>query len=161
MTITYQVNEMLQEMQWNTLEERRKKDRLVMFYKIQNDRTGIDTGKYLKPLGRVSRHARITKLMRSHSLSLIIINCYYRKIVIPLVFAEWRFAPLPSHFSWPNLPLLLKLKKTPTAAGETEHLLSRKHTPILQAIMRWSRLSSHKGFLRLRGFLLVLCRLSK
>ena len=63
MTITYQVNEMLQEMQWNTLEERRKKDRLVMCYKIHNDRTGIDTGKYLKPLGRVSR-----------SLSLIIIN---------------------------------------------------------------------------------------
>ena len=74
MTITYQVNEMLQEMQWNTLEERRKKDRLVMFYKVQNDRTGIDTGKYLKPLGRVSRHARITKLMRSHSLSQIVIN---------------------------------------------------------------------------------------
>ena len=50
------VDEMLQELQWNTLEERRKKDRLVMFYKIHNDQTGIDTGKYLKPLGRVSRH---------------------------------------------------------------------------------------------------------
>ena len=31
------VDEMLQELQWNTLEERRKKDRLVMFYKIHND----------------------------------------------------------------------------------------------------------------------------
>ena len=31
------VDEMLQELQWNTLEERRKKDRLVMFYKILND----------------------------------------------------------------------------------------------------------------------------
>ena len=50
------VDEMLQELQWNTLEERRKKDRLVMFYKIHNDQTGIDTGKYLKPLGRICRH---------------------------------------------------------------------------------------------------------
>ena len=38
-----------------------------MFYKILNVQTWIDTGKYLKPLGRV-------KLMSSHSLSLIIIN---------------------------------------------------------------------------------------
>ena len=45
------VDEMLQELQWNTLEERRKKERLVMFYKIHNEQTGIDTGKYLKPLG--------------------------------------------------------------------------------------------------------------
>ena len=30
--------------------------RLIMFYKIHNDQTGIDTGKYLKPLSRVSRH---------------------------------------------------------------------------------------------------------
>ena len=27
-----------------------------MFDKIHNDQTGIDTGKYLKPLDRVSRH---------------------------------------------------------------------------------------------------------
>ena len=27
-----------------------------MFYKIDNDQTGIDTAKYLKPMGRVSRH---------------------------------------------------------------------------------------------------------
>ena len=67
------VNEMLQELQWNTLEEKRKKDRLVLFYKIHNDQTGIDTAKYLKPLGRVSLTST-TKLMRSHSLLLIIIN---------------------------------------------------------------------------------------
>ena len=34
------VDEMLQELQWNTLEERRKKDRLVMFYEIHYDQTG-------------------------------------------------------------------------------------------------------------------------
>lgn len=27
-----------------------------MFYKLYNDQTGIYTGKYLKPLGRVSLH---------------------------------------------------------------------------------------------------------
>ena len=31
------IHEMLQELQCNTLEERRKKDRLVLFYKIHND----------------------------------------------------------------------------------------------------------------------------
>ena len=47
---------MLKELQWNLLEERRNKNRPAMFYKIQNDQTGIGTGKYLKPLGRVSHH---------------------------------------------------------------------------------------------------------
>ena len=67
------VNEMLQELQWNTLEERRKKDTLVMFYKIHNDQTGKDTAKYLKPLAELAVMST-TKLMRSHSLLLIIIN---------------------------------------------------------------------------------------
>jgi len=31
------VNEMLQELQYHDLEERRKKDRLFLFYKIHND----------------------------------------------------------------------------------------------------------------------------
>jgi len=31
------VNEMLQELQYHALEERRKKDRLFLFYKIHND----------------------------------------------------------------------------------------------------------------------------
>ena len=43
-------------MEYPRLEERRNKNRPAMLYKIHNDQTGIGTGKYLKPLGRVSRH---------------------------------------------------------------------------------------------------------
>ena len=51
------VNEMLQKLKWNTLEEKRRKDKLVMLYKIHKDQTGIDTvRKCLKPLGQISRH---------------------------------------------------------------------------------------------------------
>ena len=39
-----------------------------MFYKIHNDQTGIYTGKYLKPLGRVSRY------VNNHLFLLIITN---------------------------------------------------------------------------------------
>ena len=42
---------MLQELKWSNLKETRRKDRLVLYYKIHKDQTGIDTGKYLKPLG--------------------------------------------------------------------------------------------------------------
>ena len=50
------ITDTLQELQWNTLEERLQKNRIAMFYKIYNDHTGIQTGKYLKPLGQVFRH---------------------------------------------------------------------------------------------------------
>ena len=40
---TSSVSEMLHELQWDTLEERRKKNRLSIFYKIHNGQTGIDT----------------------------------------------------------------------------------------------------------------------
>ena len=54
--------------------------RLIMFYKIHNDQTGIDTGKYVMST---------TKLMRSLSLSLIIINSLY----FPRTINEWNVMP--------------------------------------------------------------------
>ena len=47
---------MLHELQRDTLKERRKRNRLSIFYTIQHGQTGIDTVKYLKPLDRVGRH---------------------------------------------------------------------------------------------------------
>ena len=78
------VDEMLQELQWNTLEERRKKDRLVMFYKIHNDQTGIDTGKYLKPLGRVSQHVNKVHFAFTD---------YYKFSYFPRTINEWNVLP--------------------------------------------------------------------
>ena len=50
------VNECYRNCSGTPIKKDEKKNRLTMFYKIDNDQTGIDTGKYLKPLGRVSRH---------------------------------------------------------------------------------------------------------
>ena len=82
------VDEMLQELQWNTLEERRKKDRLVMFYKIHNDQTGIDTEKYLKPLGRVSRHVN----NQAYEVPFAFTD-YYKFSYFPRTINEWNVLP--------------------------------------------------------------------
>ena len=74
---------MLQELQWNTLEERRKKNRLTTFYKIDNDQTGIDTGKYLKPLGRVSRHVN----NQAYEVPFVLTN-YYKFSYFPNTIRE-------------------------------------------------------------------------
>ena len=78
------VNEMPQELQWNTLEERqKKKNRLTMFYKIDNDQTGIDTGKYLKPLVRVSRHVN----NQAYEVPFVLTN-YYKYTYFPNTIRE-------------------------------------------------------------------------
>ena len=82
------VNEMLQELQWNTLEERRKKDRLIMFYKIHNDQTGIDTGKYLKPLSRVGRHVN----NQAYEVPFAFTD-YYKFSYFPRTINEWNVMP--------------------------------------------------------------------
>ena len=82
------VNEMLQELQWHNLEERRKKDRLVMFYKIHNDQTGIDTAKYLKPLGRVSRHVN----NQAYEVPFAFTD-YYKFCYFPRTIIEWNALP--------------------------------------------------------------------
>ena len=82
------VNEMLQELQRNTLEERRKKDTLIMFYKIHNDQTGIDTGKYLKPLGRASRHVN----NQAYEVPFAFTE-YYKLSYFPRTIIEWNALP--------------------------------------------------------------------
>ena len=42
-----------------------------MFYKSYNDQTGIDTGKYLKPLGQVRRHVNTQAYEVSFALLII------------------------------------------------------------------------------------------
>ena len=82
------VNEMLQELQWNTLEERWKKDRLIMFYKIHNDQTGIDTGKYLKLLSRVSWHVN----NQAYEVPFAFTD-YYKFSYFPRTINEWNVMP--------------------------------------------------------------------
>ena len=50
------VKEMLEQLDWETLELRRKKARLTMLYKMHYNLVEIDHQKYLEPAGRSSRH---------------------------------------------------------------------------------------------------------
>jgi len=47
---------MLQRLQWPTLEERRKKARLTLLYKVANGEVNIDAGNKLIPPDRLFRH---------------------------------------------------------------------------------------------------------
>ena len=53
---TSSVETMLQKLQWPTLEERRKKARLTLLYKVANREVKIDADNKLLPPGRLSRH---------------------------------------------------------------------------------------------------------
>ena len=50
------VTEMLKQLDWETLELRRRKARLIMLYKMHCNLVEIDQQKYLKPAGCSSRH---------------------------------------------------------------------------------------------------------
>ena len=54
-----------------------------MLYKIDNDQTGIDTGKYLKPLGRVSRHVN----NQAYEVPFVLTN-YYKYSYFPNTISE-------------------------------------------------------------------------
>ena len=53
---TSSVSNMLQNLGWPSLQDRRKVRRLVLFFKIHNGLAAIDTNRYLKPMNRESRH---------------------------------------------------------------------------------------------------------
>ena len=51
------VTDMISELKWETLEERRTKQRLAMFYKIHHGLVAVDKDKHIKQSSRVSRHS--------------------------------------------------------------------------------------------------------
>ena len=53
---TASVKEMLEQLDWETLELRRRKARLTMLYKMHYNLVEIDHQKYLELAGRSSRH---------------------------------------------------------------------------------------------------------
>ena len=54
---TSSVGKMLDTLQWTSLEERRKQQRLVMLYKIQHGQVAVNICDYLKPASRICRHS--------------------------------------------------------------------------------------------------------
>ena len=53
---TASIKEMLEQLDWETLEQRRRKARLTMLYKMHYNLVEIDHQKYLEPAGHSSRH---------------------------------------------------------------------------------------------------------
>ena len=97
------VSEMLQgiPLQCDTLEERRERNRLSIFYKIHHWQTGIETVKYLKPLDRVGRHVNdiAYEVPFAHT-------DYYKVSYFPRTVREWNFL-FNEAVNDPSLPAFL------------------------------------------------------
>ena len=54
---TSSVSDMLQDLGWRSLEQRRADARLTLLYKIHHGHVPINASKYLRPTTRISRHS--------------------------------------------------------------------------------------------------------
>ena len=79
---------MLKDLQWDTLEERRKRNRLSIFYKIHNGQTGIDSRKYLTPLGRKSHYVN----GKTYKVPFAQTD-YFKFSYFPRTIREWNILP--------------------------------------------------------------------
>jgi hypothetical protein len=66
-TTTSSVNEMLQQLKWETLESRRTKIQLTMFYKIVNNLVDIPADHYLTPSKTRTRTTHSKKMLQYHT----------------------------------------------------------------------------------------------
>jgi hypothetical protein len=66
-TTTCSVNEMLQQLKWKTLESRRTKIQLIMFYKIVNKLVDIPADHYLTPSKTRIRTTHSKKMLQYHT----------------------------------------------------------------------------------------------
>jgi hypothetical protein len=66
-TTTSSVNEMLQQLKWETLESRRTQIQLTMFYKIVNNLMDIPADPYLTPSKTGPRTTHLKKMLQYHT----------------------------------------------------------------------------------------------
>ena len=86
---TASVKEMLEQLDWETLEQRRRKARLTMLYKMHYNLVEIDHQKYLEPAGRSSRH------MHKFSYKVPASNTNYHLFsFFPNTIRDWNSLPL-------------------------------------------------------------------
>lgn len=85
---TSSVTEMLKELNWETLEQRRKKLRLLMFYKLHTKEITVDTTKYLVPRQHQSRH------VNDHPYSIPLARTdSYKYSFFPRTIKDWNCLP--------------------------------------------------------------------
>ena len=93
------VTEMLEELGWQSLQERRKQARLCMLYKIKHDMVAIDAKQYITPMNRPTRH---TNSQAYVVLSKSTVD-YHQQSFFPRTVREWNSLP-ESTVSAPSLP---------------------------------------------------------
>jgi len=79
---------MLDSLQWTSLEERRKQQRLAVLYKIQHGQVAVNISDYLKPASRISRH--------SHELAFQVPSTsvdYIKFSFFPRTARDWNLLP--------------------------------------------------------------------
>jgi ribosomal protein L22 len=81
------VDNMLQSLQWNSLEERRKTNRLIMLHKINNGLVGIDKGQYLKHSDPRTRGAQ--RFYQHRADHVVLANSFF-----PRTLREWNSLPV-------------------------------------------------------------------
>lgn len=96
---TSSVTQMLKDLNWRTLEQRRIDSRLILMYKITYDLVAIPVADYLTPNTRQSRHNHQMAYMQIPTL-----KDYYKFTFFPRTIVHWN--ALPSYI--PVLPTLAK-----------------------------------------------------
>ena len=82
------VDNMLQQMNWRSLEQRRQDARLTMLYKIVNDKVCIETSARLIPPSRRTRHTQ------PHAFQITSCSADYQKFsFFPRTIREWNSLP--------------------------------------------------------------------
>ena len=84
---TSSVTNMLHELKWDSLQQRRCKSRLTMLYKMSNDLIDISHSDYLIP-STLSHHATGTHFIRPYSMT-----NYQKFSFFPRTIGQWNFLP--------------------------------------------------------------------
>ena len=87
---TSSIETMLQKLQWPTLEERRKKARLTLLYKVANGEVKIDAGNKLIPPDRLFRHTNVHSFQIPSCKTIIRKESFYPKMI-----QDWNNLPAP------------------------------------------------------------------
>jgi len=83
------VTNMIRKLEWDSLEERRERNRLIMMYKIRNNLVGIDQNKYIRASDPRTRGAGIYQQQDFHR---VIRNTFF-----PRTSSAWNTLPQQQH----------------------------------------------------------------
>ena len=103
------VTQMLNQLNWQTLEERRSVARLCLFYKIVNGLVAVPIPDYIQPSHRISRYCHSMTFRQIHTG-----KDYYKYSFFPLAVVQWNALPA-------NVVVSPSLEMFKAAIGELHH----------------------------------------